>query len=242
MQREYHHWFSEHLQKDMELLVFGYEGDRMLFFPTRTARFYDYEDWGMINSMKAKINDGLLQVYCVDSADQLSFYNTTIHPKEKISQYLRYERYIIEEVLPFSDQQNPRSKLISAGCSMGAYHAVNTAFKHPHLFDRIVSMSGRYDLTTTMGNFRDLFEGYTDEDVYFNMPLQYVANLNDADLLQTIKNLEVTLAVGQDDAFLQNNMQFNAVLENKGIPHHLHIWDGEAHRPREWGKMLKLYI
>ena len=43
MHREYHKQFSQHLQRDMELLIFGHGGRAVLFFPTRMARFYDYE-------------------------------------------------------------------------------------------------------------------------------------------------------------------------------------------------------
>ena len=44
MNREYHKWFSPSLGRDMELLIFGDAGEPVIFFPTRTAHFYDYED------------------------------------------------------------------------------------------------------------------------------------------------------------------------------------------------------
>jgi esterase/lipase superfamily enzyme len=47
VKREYHKWFSPSLGRDMELLVFGHTGARVLVFPTREGRFYDYENWDL---------------------------------------------------------------------------------------------------------------------------------------------------------------------------------------------------
>ena len=38
--RQYHKWFSDNLGPDMELLVFGYAGAKVLVFPTRKGRFF----------------------------------------------------------------------------------------------------------------------------------------------------------------------------------------------------------
>ncbi len=37
MNREYLRWFSPSLQRDMEMLVFGHAGARVLVFPTSMA-------------------------------------------------------------------------------------------------------------------------------------------------------------------------------------------------------------
>ncbi len=50
MKREYHKWYSHSLKKEMELLVFGYAGAKVLFFPPRMGRFYDYENWKIIRN------------------------------------------------------------------------------------------------------------------------------------------------------------------------------------------------
>src|SRR5882757_1695407 len=106
MKREYYKWFSKNLSRDMELLVFGHAGDPILFFPTRTARFYDYEDWQVIDALRKKIETGAIQVYCLDSADNESFYARHIHPAERIFHYFQYEKYILDEVIPFIQQKN----------------------------------------------------------------------------------------------------------------------------------------
>ena len=242
MNREYHKWYSPALEKDMELLVFGHGGASVLFFPPRTGRFYEYEDWHLIETLEHKIERGFLQVYCVDSIDEESFYSERTFPDQKIARHLQYEQYILNEVLPLIHYKNPWSYLISAGCSLGAYHAVNIAFKYPQYFSKIVAMSGRYDLTQKLNHYNDLLEGYWNETVYFNMPLQYIRNISEDDLLDALRRLEIVLVVGYDDPFYENNKSLSDQLTDKGINNQLYVWDGVAHKAKYWRKMLDIYL
>jgi esterase/lipase superfamily enzyme len=242
MKRAYHQWFSPALQRNMELLVFGHAGRAVLFFPTRMARFYDYENWGIVGSVLDKLENGELQLFCVDSIDAESFYNKSIHPADRIARYIQYESYLLHEVMPLMSTINGGNQFEAAGCSMGAYHAVNIGLKHPELFVKVTGMSGRYDLTVQLPDYNDLFDGYRNEDIYFNMPSQYMANLTDEGLINAIKKLDITLAVGQADPFLPGNQSFSDVLWSKGIAHQFYIWDKDAHRPKYWRQMVKYYL
>lgn len=242
MNREYHKWLSPNLKRDMELLVFGHAGTPVLFFPTRTARFYDYENWKVIDAISDKINKGWLQVYCVDSIDLESFYCSCSHPSQRIVRHIQYEQYIIREVMPLIRHKNANNYIVSTGCSLGAYHAINIAFRHPQLFGKAVGMSGRYDLTLQANSFPDLFNGYRDENIYFNMPSQFIPNLTDEKIIGHLKKLQIVLAVGKEDPFLPNNEFLHHTLLRKGIANTLHIWEGEAHRPRFWQQMVQYFL
>ncbi len=242
MNREYHKWFSPHVAREMELLVFGHAGARTLVFPTRNGRFFDYENWGMVNALRGKINAGFLQLFCVDSVDAEGLYNETRPPQDRAGLHVQYENYLLHEALPFAEWKNPTPFTISHGCSLGAYHAVNIALRHPQRFHKIVALSGRYDLTQPVGSFRGLFDDYYDDTIYYHTPNHFLAQLTDPTLLGLMRRMEITLAVGQEDAFLDNNRQFSDVLRDKEIPHNFYIWDGEAHRPRSWRHMVDLYL
>ncbi|HEY4109347.1 MAG TPA: alpha/beta hydrolase-fold protein [Puia sp.] len=242
MKREYYKWNSNYLERDMELLVFGHAGDPVLFFPTRTARFYDYEDWQVIDALRKKIESGSIQVYCLDSIDRESFYAKDLHPAQRIHRHLDYEKYILFEVLPLIRENNPRPTIIAAGCSLGAYHAANLAFKYPNLFHKMVGLSGRYDLTTCMEYFDDLFDGYIDENIYYNMPGRFIPNLTDSQLIGQLKTMEIIFVVGEKDVFLENNKAISNALWEKGIWNALHLWDGESHKARYWRHMVQLYL
>lgn len=241
MQREYAKWHSAALDKEIELLVFGHTGMPVLFFPTRTARFYDYENWRIIDALKDRINNGSLQVFCVDSVDIESFYGN-IHPADKIKRHLQYEAYIINEVLPFIRSKNTNTGLVAAGCSLGGYHAVNLAFKYPAHFTKVVGMSARYDLTISSQQFPDLLNGYFDENIYFNMPSRFLPNLDDESILAALRKLKVVLAIGKEDPFFENNQHLEKELRNKQIQPDFFVWNEEAHRPRHWRQMVQLYI
>ena len=69
MKREYHKWWTDRLGRDMELLVFGHAGAKVLVFPTRMGRFYEYENLRMPQRLSEKINEGQLQLFCIDGID-----------------------------------------------------------------------------------------------------------------------------------------------------------------------------
>jgi esterase/lipase superfamily enzyme len=241
MERAYHKWFSPVLNRDMEMLVFGHAGVPVIFFPTRAAHFYDFENWRVIDAMKPKIEAGQIQVYCIDSIDGESFYSWDA-PHLRIIRHIQYEKYILQEVIPFVRKQNRRKGLVAAGCSLGGYHAVNIALKHPTIFTKVVGMSARYDLTRALPHFEDLFDGYFDENIYFNMPTHFVPKISDPKLLKQLRKLDITLVIGREDSFLENNRELSNSLNHIEVPHNLYIWEEEAHRPRYWREMVKLYL
>ncbi len=242
MKREYHKWYSPNLEKEMELLVFGHAGAKVLFFPPRMGRFFDYENWKIIAALEPKITNGDLQLFCVDSVDLESFYNSFKHPGYRIYRHIQYEKYVLEEVLPLANLINPNPNIISAGCSLGAYHAVNVAMRHPHLFCKVVGMSGRYDLTKSRGYFQDLLSGYHNDFVYFNMPNQFLKNIEDPNLIHQLDQMDIILAIGKEDPFLDSNHTLSGILNEKGISHQLIEWDGEAHQAKCWRKMVSIYL
>lgn len=241
MEREYQKWFSPALNRPMELLVFGGRGLPVIFFPTRSAHFYDLENWRVVEAMSGKIEAGEIQVYCVDSIDQESFYSDS-PPQDRIARHLQYEDYILNEVVPFIRKKNKNPELAVAGCSLGGYHAVNIGLKHPTVFNKIVGMSARYDLTKPLPFFADLFDGYFDDTIYYNMPSLFVPQITDESLLAQLRGVDITLVIGREDSFLPDNERLSTSFDIIGVPHQFYVWEEEAHRPRYWREMVKLYL
>lgn len=240
--REYVRWFSPALNREMELLVFGHGGARVLVFPTREGRFYDYENWGLVQSLAATINAGNLQLFCVDSIDSESLYCRMCPTVRRIARHNLYEKYILDEVIPFTRSRNDNPFLIAHGCSIGAYHAANIALRHPGLFRKVVALSGRFDLTRAVGPFEDLFRGHYNEDVYFHTPNHYVPNIHDEQQIDELRRMDIVLAVGMEDPFCSSNIELSQALSNKGVPNQLLLWEGEAHRARYWRQMVQHYL
>lgn len=235
MKREYHRWYSPALARDMELLVFGHGGARALVFPTSMGRFYQWEDCCMIATLAGPLEQGMLQLYCVDSVDDESWYAKWRAPAERARRQNDYDRYLLDEVLPFSASQNGNPYLITAGASFGAYHAVNFGFRHPAVVDRVIGLSGLYDIST-------FAPGYGGDDVYFNNPIAYLANEHDPARLAALRHQDIILAIGRDDPSCRSNEQLSALLWRQDIWHALRIWDGWAHDWPWWRQMIARYV
>lgn len=242
MNREYHKWHSPALDRDMELLVFGHAGARMLVLPTRKQRFFEYEDHGMVHSLRHRIDAGEVQLFCVDSVDDESLYCFDIPPETRIERHLQFERYLLDEVLPFSEKTNPDEHLIAHGCSFGAYHAMTLALRYPAHFSRVLAFSGRYDLTLHVAHFHSLFLGYDEPDLVSIMPSRFVGTLRESKRLRQIRQLEITLVIGENDPFCDDNIALSAAFKKVKVPHSLHFWCGEAHRFRYWRQMARVYL
>ncbi|GAB2600757.1 esterase family protein [Spirosoma areae] len=242
MHRDYHKWFSPNLNRDMELLVFGHAGARVLVFPTRRGRFYEYEAIGLVDALADRLENGWLQLFCVDSVDRESIYNRYISAHDRIRRHGQYEQYILNEVLPLSRLKNPQSFMISHGCSLGAYHAVNIALRHPQHFGKVVAFSGRYSLSEPVAEFRGLFDDYYDEEIYFHSPNHFLPNLTEDSLLHHLRQLQIVMTIGLDDPFMHSNLTLSETLWAKNITHELYMWDGRAHKADDWQKMVQLYL
>jgi esterase/lipase superfamily enzyme len=235
MKREYHRWYSPSLGRDMELLIFGHGGARLLVFPTSMGRFYEWEDRGMVQALGEPLERGWLQMICIDSVDAESWYARWKHPGARAWRNTQYENYILHEALALSWQINPNPFLITTGASFGAYHAVNFALRHPHIVGRALGMSGVYDI-------RRWTDGYHDDTIYFHNPVEYIPNEHDWGRLEALRRMDIILATGRDDPLRSGTEEMSAVLWNKGIWNAIRLWDGWAHDWPWWTKMVQLYV
>ncbi len=231
MKEQYIKWYASDLGRETEMLIFGDSGFPLILFPTSMGRYYQNKDFGLIASISWYIDQGLIKVYCPDSFDSESWYNKRISPKERIENHLRYERMILNEVIARSIHETQKSKVILAGCSFGGYHAANLSFKYPQLVSNLFSMSGAF-------NIRNFVDGFYDDSVYFNNPMDYLMNLNDPELYQ----LGIILGTGSLDNCLQSNLDLSGILSQKNIPHWLDNRMGAPHDWPVWKEMLPLYL
>ena len=227
MNREYHKWYSPRLNRDMEMLVFGHAGLPILVFPTSMGRFFDYSEHGMIDAVRDKFEHGQLQAFCVDSADSESWYNKGVHPRDRVIRHVQYESYVLDEVMPFLRNKNWSQRIVTTGCSFGAYHALNFALKHPDLITDCICMGGAYDI-------RQFLNGYYDDNCYFNNPPDYLPNLNDVLVWQR----NFVLATGEWDICLGENRRMSELMSAKRIPHLLDVWGDRAKHDWPWWQQM----
>jgi esterase/lipase superfamily enzyme len=236
MNREYHKWFSPALGRDMELLIFGQGGTPIMVFPTSMGRFFDYENRHMIDVISSQYDEGRLQAFCVDSVDAESWYNKSVHPAQRAERQNDYDRYLVEEVVPFIRQRNQSPELAATGCSFGGYHSMNFALRHPDLVSQAVSMGGAFDI-------HQFIDGYYDDNCYYNCPPDFIPNMNDPWHLDRYRRMRIILAAGEADVCVEENRRMSGILAAKGIPHWLDIWgDGAIHDWPVWERMVAKYF
>ena len=62
MKVAYYKEFSHELNRDMEFKVYGHAGKPCIVFPAQNGRFYDFENFGMIDAASAFIEQGRIQL------------------------------------------------------------------------------------------------------------------------------------------------------------------------------------
>jgi esterase/lipase superfamily enzyme len=234
MHRAYHRWDSPALGRPMELLIFGHAGAPCLVFPTSHGRFHEFEDRGMVGALAHRIEQGWLQLICVDGVFGESWYNEGGHSDARIWREEQYEYYLTTEVLPLIRSINPNPFLMATGCSFGATEAVIFALRHPGLVQRVIALSGLYDI-------RRFFDHYT-QGVYFHNPVDFVPSLSDPWTINRLGETELILVAGRDDPSAWSNELLSSQLWGKGIGNALRLWDGWCHDWPYWQNMINRYI
>src|SRR5262245_60036653 len=115
MQRQHHRWHSPALGREMELLLFGHAGARLVAFPTSCGRYFDWEGRGLVAALGEQIEKGGLQLCCIDSVDTESWYDKRNGPADRAARHDQFDRYVLTEVLPFTRERNPNPFVTVAG-------------------------------------------------------------------------------------------------------------------------------
>jgi esterase/lipase superfamily enzyme len=238
MNVEYHKWWSRNLGQEMELKVYGHGGKPVLVFPSAGGRFYEYEDFGMVEACRPFVEAGKILLVAVDSVDRQSWLNFEAHPADRARRHNEYDRYIVEEVVPFVRDRGHRKRFLSTGCSMGGYHSANFFFRHPDLFDALIALSGVYQLRRFIGD-------YMDDNVYFNTPLAYLPGLADPWYLDRYRNSRIVVCAGQgawEDEMLADTLVLKQILDDKQIWCWVDIWGHDVNHDWPWWRRQMPYF
>lgn len=239
MNIEYHHWWSPYLGQEMELKVYGHAGKPILVFPAMGGRFFEFEDFGMIDSTWPFIERGRVQFFTVDSIDNQSWANYNAHPADRAKRHEDYDRYITHEVVPFVEERiGDGTTLLTTGCSMGGYHAGNFFFRHPDVFDSVIVLSGLFQLEMFVGDYRD-------DLIYFNSPLYYLPNLTDPLYLKRYRRSKIIICTGQgawEEAMVADARAMEKVLRDKDIPAWVDFWGFDVNHDWPWWRKQLPYF
>ncbi|MCU0414418.1 MAG: alpha/beta hydrolase-fold protein [Ignavibacteriaceae bacterium] len=224
MSREIHRWYSPNLNKEMEVVIYGHYGFALLMFPTAGADFLEYERFKLIDTIGWFLGEGKIKVFSINSINNESWLNNSMHPAHKAIRHQQYNRYVVEEVVPFiHNHSKGLVPIITTGASLGALHAANNFFRRPDIFSGTIAMSGSYDL-------KSYSKGYYDD--------------NDNFMLEKMRKGKIIIASGQGDYEDPNaSRKLSDILHSKGVNHWLDLWGHDMkHDWPTWRQMLPYFL
>lgn len=232
-----HH--SAALGRDISYKTYGdlSSGRGVLVFPSQDGRCHDYEDFGMVGVLSDHIESGRIHLICTDSVDGETWSAGGADEHQRAVTQEQWFHYITDELIPAVTR--PGETLITTGCSMGGYHAANTFFRRPELFDTILALSGIY-------NADAFFPAYHDPLVYDNSPLDYLAGMPaDHPYLDVYRKKRIILCVGQgawEDELLASTRRLDQLLREKDVPAWVDYWGTDVSHDWPWWRKQIAYF
>ena len=236
MQTEEHNWYSPKLARDMAVKIYGHWGQPIIAFPCSRGRYFDYEGMGMIEAIAPFIDGGHIKLYCVDSVDSWTWYDFSVAPAERNSRHEQYDQYITEEVVPFiysHCKTDDSLRIMTNGCSMGAYHGLNFFLRHPHIFAGTISLSGLYRLDRQEFGIGEADLGA----VYHNSPITYLPALTDPWYLEWYRRSTIVICTGQgawEEEALEDTRTIDTLLRKKSIAASVDYWGYDVNHDWPW--------
>lgn len=234
------HW-SSCLNRDMEFKVYGHGGKSVLFIPCQGGRFFDFENFKMLDAWADWIESGQCRVFSVDCIDNEAWAAQGANNRWRIENHERWYNYIVNELVPaihyIACNGDP---IMTFGCSMGAMHAANLYYRRPDLFDSCFAISGLYDN-------KEFFGSYCDDLVYNNCPCLYLQNMPQdhwyMDLYRSQKSLVVCGQGAWEEPLLESTRWLDTVCRSKGIPTRFEYWGYDVNHDWPWWfKMVRTYL
>ena len=233
------HW-SSHLNRFMEFKIYGNSGKPVMFIPCQSGRFFDFENFKMIDYWAKWIEEGKCTVYSVDSIDDEAWAAKGADNRWRIENHECWYNYITTEMVPTIHHYSGNQGIMTFGASMGAMHAANLYFRRPDLFDSTFAISGLYDN-------KEFFGDYCDNLVYNNCPNFYLANMpHDHPYIELYNSQKALIVCGQGDwegPLLESTRWLDTVCCQKGIKTRFEYWGYDvAHDWPWWFKMVEVYL
>lgn len=234
-------WYSSRLGREMRVKVYGHYGPAFVAFPCQDKQSDDFYNNGMIDTLKDYLDNGRMKLFCLDSNDfetVSDIYGDKTHRGYCLEMY---HQYFINEVVPFIQaKQGGYQAIYLIGMSMGATHALNNFLRRPEFFSGCIALSGSYSLSW-------FFDGYMDDNIYNNSPVDYLSNMeNDHYYINIYNSKQVFVEVGNGAfEFLvrDSNINLKNICESKHIHFDFEFWDENSiHDWPSWKYALPYFL
>lgn len=246
MEVEYYKQYSTFLNRDMEFKVYGHSGKVFVVFPAQDGRFFDFENFKMVEASSWYVENGLVQFFCVDSVDKESWSLMWQDESKRIEVQENYFHYICDEFYPYmkeihdtTSNSDEKFECFTTGCSMGATHALNFFLRRPDLFNGTLAMSGVYHASY-------FFPDYHDPRIYDNSIVDYLSNMAiDHHYLDLYRNSKIVICAGQgkwEEETIKDTDFVKEQLNRLNVPAWIDFWGGDVDHDWPWWRKQIAYF
>jgi esterase/lipase superfamily enzyme len=213
------YYYSQHLGTNLDFVWHGDRGPSLILFPTSGGNHLENEDRGLIRALNPAIDAGEVQAICVASINNESWGRKDLPAAERLRRHDLYDKFLAEEFVPWVRKHSNNADVMVYGASMGGFHAMNFGARHPELVNRVIALSGFFDIQRVLSN------GYWDELCYFHSPVHYVSNMDD-EWCKKLSKVDWVIATGEQDSLVEETRRMAGILKSKNVPVRDEIWPG----------------
>jgi esterase/lipase superfamily enzyme len=228
-------WHSPRTERDMTLARWGHYGVPVLAFPTAGGDAEEIERHHLLDHLADLVDGGAIKVYSVDSTAGRALATHEGSAEHRMWLFKQYHEAVVSEVVPAIHADSGAHGIIATGSSIGAFNALASLCRSPHLFRAAVCMSGSFHMEKFIGGFND--------DLYYSSPLHFLPGL-EGPALDQLRQRFVVLATGRGRwENPEGSWEVAEVLGHKGIPNRVDDWGPDYdHDWPTWWEMLPTYL
>src|SRR5207244_13044059 len=141
---------------------------------------------------------------CRHTRQRENLHNQASHPAYQTNTQNAPENVIALQVFALAQRECSAPRVAVCGASLAAYHAANIAFRHPDTVSNFISLRGSFDIS-------DFFDGYYDDNIYFNSPFHYLPNTTDP---WKYNHMGIIIGTGEWDNTRHESYRLSALMDS----------------------------
>ena len=176
---------------DFDVTLYGTAGQPVIAFPEGDSSCASWEEGGMVDALAGLIDAGRVRLFCVDSADDASWYAGYAPSDYRIASLGGYFDLVENELCQLVRDEAPGAGApIVAGAGLGALNATIAMLRKPSLYGGLLALSGTYDAAWVVGDaMSDAWRAFS--------PVDLARGLGDNPLLvEALSGLQLAFVCG----------------------------------------------
>jgi esterase/lipase superfamily enzyme len=234
-------WRSERMGgREARLTRWGHFGRPVLIFPTAGGDSEEIERMHLVAALAPLVEAGRMKIYSCDSVAGQAMVTQEGTPQHRMWLMNMFHQYVRHEVVPAirMDCRSDDLEILTAGASIGAFHAAAVVCRFPNVITKALCASGTYKLE------RFLRSSDVTEDFTVASPIHFLPHLGPGPHLDLLRTRYLLIASGEGRAEdIGESWALAGALGAKGIPNRVESWGKEWHHDwPTWREMFPKYL